>query len=243
MSKKGQVHFVFLLICLVMLSSARSLPKDLMNDSEGPVPYCVKNDPHVRIFADIKGIELIKSDANIIGFRVQLTIHIVNTSSEPVIILAGEPLIYKANVPVIGPIALARTKEDAITCRYIIHNGFLPARDRSAEWMELGKALDCKLPPEKLTRTIAPGVDWEFERNFTFGVWDDLIDEKYALDVIRKDPNVWFQVDLLMWPNNLEKDMLHPEFGLTLRERWKDTGYLIIDNLRTEPISICLPIK
>jgi len=47
----------------------------------------------------------------------------------------------------------------------------------------------------------------------------------------------------LMWPNNLEKDMLHPTFGPLLRKKWSGVGYLLIEDLRTEPISISLPVK
>ena len=211
------------------------------------VPTCLKNDSHVRVQAEIKSVKLDLSEANQLGFLAHAIIRIVNASTEPVLILADDPKLLMRNQPHYGALSLAKTEEDAFSCRYFYNHGAYPSVYRSAAWQKLRKELENDLPSAKYSRTIAPGSAWEFERDIHFGLSNDpmerLIRGKTSLDLVREDPHVWFQVELLMWPDNLETDVLHPQFGMRLQKKWSRSGYLIIENLRTDPVPLDLPTK
>jgi hypothetical protein len=189
----------------------------------------------VTLTTDVANISLFENSASSKKFRVHMVLRLNNKSSKPIIILSDSPLI--------GDIWLAQSKDDAQSQRYIYESSRWPSRDDSPRWKQLHKQLDQKEPPQGITLTIAPGENWEFERDAEFAITKSGSFDKRSKpwqDIQKINP-LWFQIRLLMWPNNLEKRMLDPEFGKQLERRWRAQGWLVIDNILSEPVSLKLP--
>lgn len=203
--------------------------------------YCSSND-HVQVLAEVTSIKQVAGNTGVVVVRMHILLRIVNTSKEPVIVLTTkEPLEY----PLIGSVNIAQSKTDAQFCRYVYSDSEWPSLDRSPSWQKLHKELSQTNPPLSITRSIAPGDSWLFEKEIVFAF--DKVSRNSNGDVlwdeIRGISPVWLQVELLMWPNNLEENMLKPRFGRGLRNKWKGKGHFILDNLVSEPVLISLPEK
>jgi hypothetical protein len=115
----------------------------------------------------------------------------------------------------------------------------------SPYWQNLRDRLDQETPPPDVIRKIEPKNSWEFDKDISLAITKYKISYEKALDEIFNNPTIWLQVDLLMWPDNLEFDMRKPDFGinygLSLRERWRPR-HLILQNLKTAPVELTLPI-
>ena len=222
--------------------------------SNRPARYCPADDPYVSVHAEINSLELAQHEESEIGFRAHVTVSISNISAESVFVLSGRGSNFLEGTPEYGAVALARTREDALSCRYIQKSGAYPGIDRSAYWQELSRELDHQTPSASVIRTIAPGGKWEFKRVIHFGMWKYDIDHGKAMSDILSDPHVWLRVELLMWSNNLEwytrdfganlgRRWYPRKFGASLQERWEGSGHLIIEKLWTEPVEVTLPLK
>ncbi len=197
--------------------------------------YCPANDSGIAVHAEIRDISRVSENADVLILRAHFVLRIVNSTGEPVIVLAEKPQV--------GDFWLARSETDAESCRYIYEHSEWPSVDRSLRWEQLHRDLDQKDPPEALTRVIKPGDAWEFEQQETFAIAKraSLDNKSMSLDDIRKQPALWAKIRLLMWPNNLEANMLNPKFGFRLQRRWKTKGRLVIDNLTSEPTPFAIP--
>jgi hypothetical protein len=204
--------------------------------------YCSANDPHVKVTATLIGIHRIDAGTGSAAFEARISLRIVNLSEVSVLLLANQP---RSDHPLVGDVFLSTSGEKAQACHYTFSETEWPARDTSMQWQKLRFDLDKEAPPTELIRTIAPGAFWEFEADRKFSIAQrGAIDKSYPpFEEIRRQPSLFLQFRLLMWPNNLEKDMLNPIFGTGLREKWKGNGHLVIDNLVSDPISIQLPDK
>ena len=194
------------------------------------------HEPDIHLLAEVKDVKVVEETSVYVTYRVHIVFRIVNSSKEPAISLAQES--------VSGVESFAQSREDALSCQYIFDRVHWPSIDRSPKWQTLRKQLDQKSPPEQETRTIAPGAFWLFEKNLDFsidkkGSWD----KTQPLDVLRRQNPLWIQVELMMWPNNLELTFPNLKLGKQLRKRWEANGHFILDNLVSEPTPITLPEK
>jgi hypothetical protein len=199
---------------------------------------CPLNDMSVKVTSEVETVKAIESDAGLVTFSAHIVLRISNSSVSSVLVLADEPVIVGES--------LSQSREDALSCRYLYDTSYLPSVDKNPKWQNLRLQLDRTDPPEALVRTIPPGGTWKFEKDVAFAIGKTtgkFSNGNESLDEIRSHEPVWLQVYLLMWPNNLEQNMLDPKFGKRLRDRWKVKGHLIIDNLATEPVQIRLPTE
>jgi hypothetical protein len=162
--------------------------------------------------------------------------HFVNRSSTPVLLFVAK------GYPLQGDYLLAGSKDDALHEKYLLINSAWPSSDRPA-WEETRRKLDQAIPPEDLIRVIKPAESWDFDTEAVLS-----IEIKGSFDktnkpwsTIREVDPLWLQVNFLMWPNNLEKNMPKPEFGRRLQQRWKDAGQLVLENITSQPIPMSLP--
>jgi hypothetical protein len=197
-----------------------------------PAATCPAGDPNVHVRAETRSIELISREERGLGFRLHAHIHITNVSADPVFVLGSFGY---------GAISLARTEAQASSCRFIYSEGLYPSR--SPYWEDLSNALDHETPPADVIRRIEPNRYWEFDRDIGFGItkYETNLQNKNALDEIRRDPHVWLKVEILTWPINVE-GMHFPGFGKSLQKKWKSQGHLIIENLETRPVELTLPL-
>ena len=168
--------------------------------------------------------------------EVFLTLHFKNRSSRPLLVFVSK------DWPCQGGQTLASSRADALSKKYLYVSGVWPSSDRQA-WEETSRKLDQKSPPTNLIRQIGPGAEWSFDKTIVLdieikGSFDQT---SKPWDVIKKADPLWLQLSFMLWPNNLEQDVLNPKLGRLLQQRWKDQGQLIIGNVISEPIAISLP--
>jgi ankyrin repeat protein len=206
--------------------------------------YCPAGDPNVRVSVEIGNVELIKRDLGSIKFRLRAHVRITNVSSDPVFMLGGSKYPY----PIIRycGIRIARTEVQASSCRYIYIRETLTSSPMSPEVQELRKALDRETPPEDIIRRIEPRGYWEIDDDNELSIPKSSFllegENQNSMDEILSDPHVWLQLNVRMWLPGFE---YNPNLSLllSLQERWKRYGHLIIENQKTEPVELTLPLK
>lgn len=171
-------------------------------------------------------------DSDSIGFRASILLTFKNVGTKPVI-------IYRHNLW-LGAISLSRTIDDAHANRFLLDKSAWPSIWGRNSRSNLYKALDQPSPPTDFTLVISPGQSWEYQTVATINIdQKDVPDGRsYTWDEIRNSSPVWLQVTLEMWPVNAEPkvDPDNPEFGMTLRRRWKRSGELWLNSLTSEPM-------
>lgn len=189
----------------------------------------------LSVTGEIKEVRVHKEQATMV-IDVSMTVHFKNHSSSPLLVFVGK------DWPLQGGTTLANSKEEAIAKKYVFVSGVWPSSDRPA-WEETRRKLDQESPPTDLVRSIEPGAEWSFDKSVVLGVQIDGSFDKTSKprNVIKKADPLWLQLEFMVWPNNLERNMLNPKFGRRLQQRWKDKGQLIIDNIVSEPIPLSLP--
>jgi hypothetical protein len=234
---KIKQRLVCALLAFVSLAGVGTLLRVYAGKAMNPVVYWTAGDPNVRVRAEISSVKLIRREKNELQFRIQAHIRITNVSTDPVFVFGGLAS-DKYQYPLRGSVNLARTEAQALSGRYVVHNnGMYPSLDNSLYWQVLSNKLDQETPPADLIRRIELKEFWEFDREIVFGI--DNYSWMNELDEIRRDPHVWLEIELVMWPNLLDSPY---ELGQSLQKRWRP-GHLIFRSLYTEPVELTLPLK
>jgi ankyrin repeat protein len=216
-----------------------------------PEAYCPAGDPHVRIRAEIKDVESNWRDKykDSIQFRMHARVRITNVSSDPILLL-GVWLRNDSKYPYprYGEVKIARTEAQASSCRYIYSKGSAGSSVlRSPYYEDIRKALDHETPPEDAIHKIEPNGHWEFDIDIDFSIWngDFLLSGEglNSLEEILSDPHVWLQINLKMWPSHLEAYGSILPLGLSLQEKWRPYGHLLIEDQKTDPVELTLPLN
>jgi hypothetical protein len=189
----------------------------------------------LSVTGEIKEVRLHKEQATMV-IDVLMTVHFKNQSSSPLLVFVSK------DWPLQGGATLASSKKDALSKKYVFVSGAWPSSDRPA-WEETRRKLDQKSRPTDLIRSIEPGTELSFDKTVVLGVRIDGSFDKTSKpwNVITKADPLWLQLEFMVWPNNLEQNMLNPKFGRRLQQRWKDQGRLVIGNIVSEPIPVSLP--
>lgn len=216
---------LLLLLLPRMCFSAADHPDDAKPSAGSPL----------SVTGEIKEVRLHKEQATMV-IDVLMTVHFKNHSSSPLLLFVSK------DWPCEGGETLASSREDALSKKYVFVSGAWPSSDRPA-WEETRRKLDQKSPPTDLIRSIEPGTEWSFDKTVVLGVQIDGNFDKTSKpwNVIKKADPLWLQLEFMVWPNNLEQNMLNPRFGRRLQHRWKGKGQLIINNITSEPIPLSLP--
>jgi hypothetical protein len=235
---KDKRHFICALSIFLCLAGIGPLLQVCAGEDVDQVVYWFAGDPNVPVRANIKNIKMVSQKERGLAYRMQAHISVANVSAGPVFIYRGLAS-DKSPYPRQGPVNLARTKAQALSGRYFVSQYGGPALDNSLYWQSLRIKVNQKTPPADLFLRIEPKEIWEFDKEIAFGI--DYYSQKNELDEVRRDPHVWLQVEFVTWPMNLDS---YPPCASRqeLQKRWRP-GYLIIENLKTEPVELTLPLK
>lgn len=132
----------------------------------------------------------------------------------------------------------------------------LPSIQRTSAWQDVIKRLDSATPPASEIRVIKPGESFDFndEWAFTFlkrkagnsndPLWGLSSDHDVLWDEIKEARNLTLELAYRVWSSELEprSDIAVDEkpFGKRLRNKWKESGYLWLDDIVSEPVPIDL---
>jgi hypothetical protein len=181
----------------------------------------------------VKKLEKDSEDSHFFTLKATLILTFKNVGTKPLIIYRNDLWL--------GGIHLSRTIEDARAYKFIYDSAMWPSNWGRESQYKLRKVLDQPRPPADVTLILQPGELWQYETVTHLG-----IDKKespaahgHTWDEIRNSSPVWLFVLFEMWPVNAEPrlDPDNPEFGLMLRDRWKDSGELWLDYLTSQPIA------
>lgn len=169
---------------------------------------------------------------------IKLKMEFANTGARPIIFLQREPLFPGGG--------LAKKPEDFAAGNLLAADAGWPANESSDEWTTLRASLDKPTPPPNETRLLGPNESWSLETSVRLVVPTDLARytssrKKQSLATIQQLSPVWLQVVCEVWPWNLEPldaERNQLKFGRKLQERWKDVGWLWLDEIYSEPIRI-----
>jgi hypothetical protein len=226
------------LACVLVLSLSMIGVSHVLEDS-GAMKNENERTP-LRLRGRVVKVELSRQDAHGIVFDLRLSLELVNTSKQPVILLRRPFWL--------GSITLARSPEDAAANKYIYLSSAWPSVYRGgehSEWKNLQQRLDQQSPPPDLTRILAPGESFLYETDATLYIEKPGSVDKTSQpwEIIRRASPVWLQVTLETWPVNVEPKVNpdNPEFGRMLQYRWQKAGKLQLEHLTSEPMQLSLP--
>ena len=170
--------------------------------------------------------------------EIKLQMELINVGVRPIILLQREPLFPGG--------ALAKKPEDFDGHNLLAADAGWPSNDISPEWETLRSNLDKPSPPAGETRLLMPGESWPVETSVKLVVPTDSSKytssrKKESLSTIQQLSPVWLRVVCELWPWNVEPlnaDRNQLKFGHALQERWRDAGFLWLDEIYSEPIML-----
>jgi len=179
-------------------------------------------------------LEKLMEDASLIGFEAKLLLTFKNVGDKPIIIYNHKLWL--------GAVSLSCTVDDVYSYKFLLNDSAWPSVRGKKDRIELYNSLDQPTPPSNLTLILRPGLSWEYETVAILSIYKNGRPDGSgkSWDEIKKNSPLWLQVTLEMWPVNAEPKMNpnSPEFGLELRNRWKNFGNLWLDYLLSQPIKI-----
>lgn len=171
---------------------------------------------------------------------ITLNLKLENKGLAPVIFLQPNPIVYDAFVKNEEQNILATTPGFRTSIAMF-----------SNDWEKIKKKLDKKIPPPEEIITIQPNQTKSFENFVRFNI------PKYGaeysltrvllnqnLSLLQKLSPLKLYLDCESWTtlplhiNNKVRESLKTRFGKKLRQKWVKYGYLWLDHINSEPISI-----
>lgn len=132
----------------------------------------------------------------------------------------------------------------------------LPSIQRTKQWQDIVAEMDGKSPPENQVQSIKSGETVDFDEAWTFiflkrkaigsndPYWGYGSDSNVLADEILKAKDLKIRVKYRVWSPELEPrsaaSIDKKPFGKKLQKRWKKYGYLWLDDITSEPISLDL---
>jgi hypothetical protein len=208
-----------------------------------PVPAvsrrAAKNEkPELRVRGRVLEAALRSTDTCCVVIDLKLKLEFFNDGERPLILLSREPWI-------VGEL-FSVSDEDARAGKFIYSNYHLPSilRAPGNKWEQLEHQLDQPTPPESLTRILSPGETWGYETDtwWTIDKKENYEGRSESWDSIKQHSHVWLSLEFEMWPVNVEP-RVNPSklaFGKKLRHRWRESGVLRLDSIRSEPMELNL---
>jgi hypothetical protein len=216
----------------------------------------VKAGGPLELSGKISSIEIEdKKDSVLVAVHVRISFNA--TGDEPVLlwkqtypdeVLNGRFLC--TNSKILG--MLAAEKEEKIL---YYHNCALPSIQRTPAWQNARKRLDSKTLPLDEVQIIKRGESFVYDdvlkfifskkrsQNSNDPLWGQSSDHDVLWDQIKYAQNLSLSLTYRVWSPELEPRSANQEekpFGKTLQKRWKEYGYLWLDDIQSEPIELDL---
>lgn len=175
----------------------------------------------------------VTEDKNSVVLTVTLDLTITNESLQNMILLCHE-------FQIVGDVISQSV--DQTTPKRLFRSSSLPSINRSPHWANLQKQLNTSSPPPGLTRILSSGESISFDRTTTISIYKKGLYQASWQEILAFSP-VWLQVELDMFPSNLDRTSLSQKsFGKKLKKKWSSFGVLQIDVLKSAPIRLDLNI-
>jgi hypothetical protein len=190
----------------------------------------------VKLRGEVAELRLLEENKNTIRWELKLKLHLVNEGKESAILLRQDLKI--------GAVMLARSLENANEGHYIYRQSAWPSVYAGPEWERWRNNVDSASPQPAQTWILTPGQSLSFDARTTVYVEraGNFDRTNAPWEEIKKNVS-YLQVQIKSWPSNIEPrhDPEDPEFGRTLRRRWKSFGDLQLALLTSEPMQLSFP--
>lgn len=187
----------------------------------------------------VESVEVTELDGTAALIKIKLKMELINTGSDPLILLQKDPLFVGA--------ALAKSPDALARGEFLVTDYAGPAVDLSSEWVALRASLDKVSPPPDQTLLLRPNDSRLLEASVGISVptkpgVNISFSKKESLQTIQKLSPIWLRVVCEAWPRNIEPgaDRSKLKFGRKLRSRWRGYGVLWLDDIYSEPIRLDL---
>jgi hypothetical protein len=174
---------------------------------------------------------------------ITLKLSIINTGKAPLIFLRREPDCNQA------VIAKNADELDIRNRKFLAYSGRGSSEITSKKWANLHKSLNRALPPSALTRILAPGESFDFDGLIRLdlpkepAMYASSPTRSESLTRLQELSPVLLKVRCDPWPLNLDgvNNGRHKlKFGRELQLKWKHFGWLWLDDIYSEPITLDL---
>lgn len=195
----------------------------------------------VQVTGKVTDIEISHEEKRVkVSYVVELTL--TNRNEIPILLLdSGSPLLCISRE--LHGISSGDQKE-----KRLLLVATLPSSSRGAkEWEELETNLRSKKLPSNFIRSIGLNENISFRINDWFYISKEKneydIYQNALWDEVKNAKLLSLKLEYRVWPLDLENNSAENEprpFGKKLRERWKTNGYLLLDDIVSEPVPISL---
>ena len=227
-----RVFYLLIFLCGMVTTNieTQTLPKAEM----------AKKGYSVALRNDVELIEVESYTPSSVMLIVHLKLELLNNGSKPVIFLEAKP-------PELRGGALAKSREDFSSFKYLALNYYGESVNTSSEWTVLRKALNQPSPPPDKVRVLVPNESWKWEGRVQISLpksgKNSFFDKNESWENIKGLQVVWLRAICQVWSLNLEpksKDRTELTFGKKLQKQWKNVGVLLLDDIPSEPIALDL---
>ncbi len=203
--------------------------------------------PNLQITGTVKEIALQEvypeTDSAFYITYIKLNLKLNNNGLTPIIFLQNTPLIKNATV-----FQTENEKEIFLSQTLNASSSFLMSLN---DWEKLKRDLNKSIPPVKKTLIISAGNQIEFEGFIRLNIPRFKVEqlspfsiESQTLDFIKKHSPAQIKSTLETWStltlviNKKSQEEKKQKFAKKLRDKWKNIGYLWIEDIESEPITI-----
>ena len=190
-----------------------------------PIARAQSDDTHGLVLrGKITKIRTDRSHKGYVDLWLDVNFEFVNTGSEPVIMMRP----WEKDGFWHGGSAIATTLENARSYRYVFSTGAWLSLSHDEGHRRLAQQLDQPAPPEKLTRTLAPGTSWTWQTSVMIP-FEEKTQRSYKPnweEMKTHQSPLWLSLSFEMWPFNTE--LFKPNLASRLQKRWRKFGYLWI---------------
>lgn len=183
----------------------------------------------LRLTGRATNVRVAEADKNTVVLTISLDLTITNDSAENVILFLDEFRIVGHRM---------FQNDDPIRPNVLYRDSSLPSIDRSSTWTDLQKQLDVSSPPAGLTRILRSGETMNLSRTTGMSIYKKGFYPAQWSEIRAAFP-VWLQVELDVFPNNLNRiSGSRKSFGKRLKKKWMRFGNLQLDVLQSAPIKL-----
>lgn len=188
----------------------------------------------LKLTGQIVNIEISEENEKAVLLKLFLNLKFTNEGTKPIILYWHDFWINSANL-----FKNAANKNE----EFLYSNGGLPSNSNSSEWFIIQRSLYQEIPPPEITKTLNVGefVNWKTETGLQIYKKKHSYTANESWAEILKNSPVLLTVELEMFPKNLDKsNEENNSFGKQLQKKWLKSGFLKLEKLTSEPISVDL---
>lgn len=204
----------------------------------------VQGQPGLKLQGTLKSVA-VEQDRSGHDITVALHLELTNTGVTPIILWKrdGHPVGGKSVFLYTG-YTLCRAA-DCKSENVLDTRRFMPSLSGAPEWADVRITLNQPAPPAEVTTILSPGQNLSFDSDLIIHSnprRTDSIPEHPTFAELKEAGTFWLRVHFDTWSSDIEPNprSLKMEFGRALRTRWKDFGYLWLDEIYSEPIQLNL---